>query len=339
MSDTDYQEVLEEINYILSLFRRDDEEDIGSEVHIISNWVVRLMAVSVLTNVTKSDWATTEIHEDYGYFVVKSMDDLDLSERITYGDLVSDIMYVLKRWSNKRKHKLIKVKDGYSMGNESREVIFKEVIKNASELFEYMDVRYSNIDVVIENWSFQIKVELKCGCVISSPCLDMGKGSWQMSIIRSLTQIIASYERGFHHMDGCNHDDSLFNYDGFTLTEKGNWFRRSGRFTDRELSLIDNSIQYANGDPAGLPGHNLMMIIAKYQKLLVSMIDNKSSKDDNGGDNKSNLMKFLSALDKTIESYLDLSDDVRIVAKGRISATRGHLRDILNGVVDECDEF
>lgn len=34
-------------------------------------------------------------------------------------------------------------------------------------------------------------------------------------------------------------------------------------FTDRELRLIQNCMNYAQGDPAGLPGHNLMLIIAK----------------------------------------------------------------------------
>lgn len=34
-------------------------------------------------------------------------------------------------------------------------------------------------------------------------------------------------------------------------------------FTEREWSLIRNCIEYANGEPAGLPGHNLMLIIAK----------------------------------------------------------------------------
>ena len=34
-------------------------------------------------------------------------------------------------------------------------------------------------------------------------------------------------------------------------------------FTPRELRLITNCIQYAAGDPAGLPGHNLMIIVDK----------------------------------------------------------------------------
>lgn len=39
-------------------------------------------------------------------------------------------------------------------------------------------------------------------------------------------------------------------------------------FTDREMRLIINSLDYATGDPAGLPGHNLMVIIAKMAAAL-----------------------------------------------------------------------
>lgn len=39
-------------------------------------------------------------------------------------------------------------------------------------------------------------------------------------------------------------------------------------FTDRERRLIDNCRSYAANDPAGLPGHNLMVIVAKLSNLL-----------------------------------------------------------------------
>lgn len=39
-------------------------------------------------------------------------------------------------------------------------------------------------------------------------------------------------------------------------------------FSDREKRLIKNSVVYAENDPAGLPGHNLMIIIAKLMKEL-----------------------------------------------------------------------
>ena len=38
--------------------------------------------------------------------------------------------------------------------------------------------------------------------------------------------------------------------------------------TEREVRLIQNAIAYANGDPAGLPAHNLMLIIAKLRDIL-----------------------------------------------------------------------
>ena len=34
-------------------------------------------------------------------------------------------------------------------------------------------------------------------------------------------------------------------------------------FTKHELRLIANCAEYRDGDPAGLPGHNLMLLVAK----------------------------------------------------------------------------
>lgn len=34
-------------------------------------------------------------------------------------------------------------------------------------------------------------------------------------------------------------------------------------FTERELRLVRNCVEYQDGDPAGLPGHNLMLLVAK----------------------------------------------------------------------------
>ena len=34
-------------------------------------------------------------------------------------------------------------------------------------------------------------------------------------------------------------------------------------FTARELRLVANCVEYRDGDPAGLPGHNLMLLVAK----------------------------------------------------------------------------
>lgn len=39
-------------------------------------------------------------------------------------------------------------------------------------------------------------------------------------------------------------------------------------FDEREQKLIENCVNYAARNPAGLPGHNLMLIIAKYHNLL-----------------------------------------------------------------------
>ena len=38
--------------------------------------------------------------------------------------------------------------------------------------------------------------------------------------------------------------------------------------TEREFNLIGNCIMYASSDPAGLPGHNLMILVAKLAEHL-----------------------------------------------------------------------
>jgi len=40
------------------------------------------------------------------------------------------------------------------------------------------------------------------------------------------------------------------------------------KFDDRQKRLIKNCRDYASGDPAGMPGHNLALIIAKMADLL-----------------------------------------------------------------------
>ena len=40
------------------------------------------------------------------------------------------------------------------------------------------------------------------------------------------------------------------------------------RFDERQRRLIANARQYADADPAGLPGHQLMLIISKLSDLL-----------------------------------------------------------------------
>lgn len=49
-------------------------------------------------------------------------------------------------------------------------------------------------------------------------------------------------------------------------------------FDEREMRLIRNCRAYADNDPAGLPGHNLMIIVAKLSK--VAEFFNKVADDD-----------------------------------------------------------
>lgn len=59
------------------------------------------------------------------------------------------------------------------------------------------------------------------------------------------------------------------------LEEKGSsntkLWTRGVVFSERELRLINNARSYAFNDPAGLPGHNLMIIIDKLVRLAEEM--------------------------------------------------------------------
>jgi hypothetical protein len=44
-------------------------------------------------------------------------------------------------------------------------------------------------------------------------------------------------------------------------------------FDEREEKLIKNCVTYAENNPAGLPGHNLMLIIAKQDAIIKQLVD------------------------------------------------------------------
>jgi len=46
-------------------------------------------------------------------------------------------------------------------------------------------------------------------------------------------------------------------------------------FTERDRRMIDNCKTYAAHDPAGLPGHNLMLIVAKLDELIIKLLMSK----------------------------------------------------------------
>ena len=52
-----------------------------------------------------------------------------------------------------------------------------------------------------------------------------------------------------------------------------------GVFTEREQRLILNSQMYALNDPAGLPGHNLMLIIDKFDQLVGLLVGHVTAKE------------------------------------------------------------
>ena len=51
----------------------------------------------------------------------------------------------------------------------------------------------------------------------------------------------------------------------FGVRTSTDWLKH---FDDRQRRLIANCRLYATSDPAGVPGHNLMMIIARMARLL-----------------------------------------------------------------------
>lgn len=46
-------------------------------------------------------------------------------------------------------------------------------------------------------------------------------------------------------------------------------------FTERDLRLIENCKSYVGSDPAGLPGHNLLLIINKLDDLVGQLVDGR----------------------------------------------------------------
>jgi hypothetical protein len=54
--------------------------------------------------------------------------------------------------------------------------------------------------------------------------------------------------------------------DKSTQTKDMYWLREN--FDERQRRLIYNCRAYANSDPAGLPGHQLMLIVSKMADLL-----------------------------------------------------------------------
>lgn len=44
-----------------------------------------------------------------------------------------------------------------------------------------------------------------------------------------------------------------------------------GLFTERDLTLVENCQAYADGNPGGLPGHALMLVVAKLARLVNHM--------------------------------------------------------------------
>jgi hypothetical protein len=46
------------------------------------------------------------------------------------------------------------------------------------------------------------------------------------------------------------------------------WRDAQSLFDERDLRMIENCKTYAKSDPAGLPGHNLIIIVAKLAELM-----------------------------------------------------------------------
>lgn len=69
-----------------------------------------------------------------------------------------------------------------------------------------------------------------------------------------------------------------------------------GTFTKREIALIGNCRTYNANDPAGLPGHNLMVIITKMANMLDTLVQRQS----------------VNASRKAIHEWLEITGEVEV---------------------------
>ena len=52
------------------------------------------------------------------------------------------------------------------------------------------------------------------------------------------------------------------------MTKNYMYYVNGVKFTHREYRLIDNCVNYTESDPAGFPGHNLIILIGKLDNAL-----------------------------------------------------------------------
>jgi len=69
---------------------------------------------------------------------------------------------------------------------------------------------------------------------------------------------------------------------------------RAKTFSEREIRLIGNCRAYNANDPAGLPGHNLLIIIAKMAGMLDILVQTQS----------------VNSFRKATREWIDVSDEV-----------------------------
>ena len=71
---------------------------------------------------------------------------------------------------------------------------------------------------------------------------------------------------------------------------------RAKTFSEREIGLIGNCRAYGANDPAGLPGHNLLIIIAKMAAMLDILV----------------LTQSVNSSRKATREWIDVSDEVKV---------------------------
>lgn len=117
------------------------------------------------------------------------------------------------------------------------------------------------INVIIDGGCFRTTMPVKLGAILLHPDWPLGIAARDIE-----ADEILEYSSHKNTKDVILKWRKAMNEKEKTMNEKSS---NIPKFSEREVRLIENCQVYAANDPAGIPGHNLMIIIAKLSSLLV----------------------------------------------------------------------
>lgn len=79
----------------------------------------------------------------------------------------------------------------------------------------------------------------------------------------SLEEVADFVEQGINHYTEPKVQYNIFCGPGHPASDEMIVAQLANHFTTRELRIMLNCISYGENDPAGIPGHNLLMIVTK----------------------------------------------------------------------------